>query len=68
MMVQSLLDIFRVESQGVRWLESSASPDEANARIQQLGVRISGEYVVLNHATGAKLVIKIDVGGRVAGN
>lgn len=56
----SPVDIFRVETQGVLWLESAGSVDEAKARIQQLATEESSEYVVLNHTTGNKLTVKID--------
>ena len=48
------IDIFRVEHRGVRWLGSAASLEDAKARIQQLGDRHSGEYLVLNQLTGNK--------------
>jgi hypothetical protein len=60
MKVQAPIDIFRVEPKGVLWLESSTSVDEARARIQLLGVQDPGEYVLLNQATGNKLMIKAD--------
>lgn len=58
--VHSPVDIFRIDQQGVLWLESSRSVDEATARIQQLGARTSGEYLLLNHTTGVRLTIKVD--------
>lgn len=54
------IDIFRVDLNGVLWLESLASVDEAKARIQLLAVADPGEYVVLNQTTGSKLTIKSD--------
>jgi hypothetical protein len=54
------VDIFRLDPKGVLWLESSASVDEAKARIRQLAAQASEEYVILDQATGTKLVIKID--------
>jgi hypothetical protein len=62
------VDIFRVDTQGVLWLESSRSVDEATARIQQLGAKTSGEYLLLNHATGNKLTIKVEAAGAASGN
>jgi hypothetical protein len=61
--VHAPVDIFRIDTQGPLWLESSRSVDEATARIQQLGAKASGEYMVLNHATGNKLVIKVENAG-----
>lgn len=60
MKVHTPIDIFRVESKGVLWLESSTSVDEARARIQLLGAQNPGEYVLLNQSTGNKLMIKAD--------
>lgn len=54
------IDIFRVDPKGVLWLESSASLDEARARISELGGSNPGEYVLLNQTTGNKLMIKVD--------
>jgi hypothetical protein len=60
MINKSPLDIFRVERQGVLWMESVATLEDAKARIQQLAARESGEYVVLNHLTGDKIVFNTD--------
>jgi hypothetical protein len=54
------LDIFRVETGGVRWLESAATLEDAEARVQELAVRAPAEYLVLNQKTGERLVIKLD--------
>jgi hypothetical protein len=51
---QCPIDIFRIEHQGVRWLESAATLEDAKARIQQFAERHSGEYLVLNQLTGNK--------------
>jgi len=56
----SPVDIFRIDIQGPLWLESSRSVDEAKARIHQLGARTSGEYMVLNHATGSKVIFNVE--------
>jgi hypothetical protein len=65
--VHSPVDIFRIDTQGPLWLESSRSVDEATARIHQLGSKTSGEYMVLNHATGAKVMIKVENAGAGSG-
>jgi hypothetical protein len=56
MISQSPLDIFRVESHGVLWIESAPTLEDAKARVQQLAARESAEYVVLNQLTGDKFV------------
>jgi hypothetical protein len=51
---QCPIDIFRVEHQGVLWLESAASLEEAKTRIEEFGKRQSGDYLVVNQLTGNK--------------
>jgi hypothetical protein len=67
MKVYSPVDIFRVDKQGPLWLESSGSVDEATARIQQLGAKTSGLYMLLNHTTGNRLTINVEGAGAAAG-
>ncbi len=52
-------DIFRVDSDGVRWLTSTATVEEAKAHISQTD-RGASEYLLLNQITGNKIVLKID--------
>ncbi len=56
------LDIFRVETSGVLWVESAATMEDAKARVQELAVRSPAEYILLDQKTGDKLVIKPDGG------
>jgi hypothetical protein len=56
MINQTPLDIFRVERQGVLWMESAATLEDAKARIQQVAARESGTYLVLNQVTGDRFV------------
>lgn len=58
MKLHSPVDIFRVDPKGVLWLESSASVDEAKARIQQLRADASHEYIILDQTTNTKVVVK----------
>jgi len=51
-------DIFQIDPAGVRWLESVASLDRAKTRIHELAVGSPGEYLLLDHKTGDKLLIK----------
>jgi hypothetical protein len=54
-------DIFRAESNGsVLWIGSAANAAEAKARVQELGMRSPGDYLLLNQKTGNKLVIRQD--------
>jgi len=59
-MIHQTLDIFRVDTLGVRWLDSASTVEGAQLRIRQLGGKIPGEYLVLNQVTGNRLVIKTD--------
>jgi hypothetical protein len=58
--VTHLLDIFRVETSGVLWVESAATIEDAKARVQELAVGSPAEYIVLDQKTGNKLLIKLD--------
>jgi hypothetical protein len=59
--MNALFDIFRTETNGgVLWIESAATLESAKARVQELGKRSPGEYLLLNQETGNKLVIRLD--------
>ena len=62
------IDILRIESSGVLWVESAKSVACAEARIQQLALSSPGEYIVLEHATGKKYVIKAEAPQQLYGN
>jgi hypothetical protein len=53
-------DIFRIDRAGVRWLESAESLDHAKARIRELALSFPGEFILLDHKTGNKVVINAD--------
>jgi hypothetical protein len=56
-------DLFRLEGEGeVRWLEAAATLEHAKARIKELAAHVSGEYLILDQKTGAKLVIDCKMG------
>ena len=55
----STCDIFRMEADGVRWLETATTVDAAKARIQQLAKQSEKvSFVVVDHRTGNKLVFE----------
>jgi len=55
------IDIFALESGGgVNWLGSAQTLEDAKARIQELARRSPGEFVLLNHHTGKKFIVKPD--------
>ena len=51
-------DIFKVESSGLRWMESVADLERARARVKVLAASSPGEYIILNQKTGEKISIK----------
>ena len=54
------VDIFRVETRGVRWLESAATLECAEVRVKKLARESPGEYFVLDQRTGNKHVIRLE--------
>ena len=48
------LDIFRIESGGVRWCEAAATFETAKARIQKLDLSLPGKYFIFDHQTGLR--------------
>jgi cobalamin biosynthesis protein CbiG len=51
-------DIFYVEAGGAtRWIEVTASIEDAQARIQELAVGATGEYLIVSQETGHKTVV-----------
>lgn len=55
-----IVDVFRFEASGPRWLEAAATLDGAKARVQELAAHSPGKYLLLDQKTGTKLVIKVD--------
>jgi len=61
------IDIFKIDSDGPRWLQAAASLEEARAHIQKIAGAATGEYLLMNQVTGNKVVLKVncDVDGNV---
>src|SRR5260370_18613108 len=51
-------DIFKVESDGPRWMEAAENLERAKARVKILATSSPGEYVIANQDTGEKISIK----------
>jgi hypothetical protein len=58
------IDIFQMDSAGVRWLEAAPNLEHAKARVKEFAATSPGEYVVLDQKTGNKIVIR---SGKVQG-
>ncbi len=52
------IDIFQMDSAGVRWLEAAPNLEHAKARVKEFAANSPGEYVVLDQKTGNKIVIR----------
>ena len=52
-------DIFLVDKNGVLWLQSAASLDDAKSYIEQVGSRTGGEFLVLDQEPDIKLKIEV---------
>jgi hypothetical protein len=52
------IDIFQMETAGVRWLESAPDLEHAKARVKEFAANSPGEYVVLDQKTGNQIVIR----------
>jgi hypothetical protein len=52
--------VFRVEENGLRWLESASSLAAATARVRELAAHSLGEYLVVDQRTGEKYAIAAD--------
>jgi hypothetical protein len=59
-MLATSFDIFRVEANGVRWLEAAANLEEAKSLVQQIANTAPGEFLLLNQHTGDKTLMKLD--------
>ena len=54
-----MLDLFRLECGGVRWLQSVATLESAQARLQELAATSPAEYLVVDLKTGDRHLIKL---------
>ncbi len=62
-----LFDVFKTEGNGdVIWRGASASMEEAKGLIQRLAIDAPGEYLILSHQTGDRLLIVIRPDDRLA--
>jgi hypothetical protein len=52
-------DIFRIEKNGLTWIEPARTLDDAKARIQEHNAKEPGDYYISNPSTGDR--IRLDV-------
>ena len=57
-------DILKLQSTGLRWLESAPDLECAEARVQTLGLSSPGEYLIFCHQTDKKCIFQIGDGER----
>jgi len=53
-------NVFRVEENGLRWVESASSLATATARVHELAAHSMGDYLVVDQGTGEKYAIAAD--------
>ena len=57
--MMSSYDIFKLLPDGtVRWIEATATLDDAKQRIEQITPSSPGEYVIVNQNTGNRFFLK----------
>ena len=56
-------DILRVDGGGLRWMQASATLEDAKARVAELMKVQRCEYLIISQQTGHKISIKPEGGG-----
>ena len=54
------LDIFRIESGDLRWCESVANMETANARIEKLALALRGSYFIFDQKSGQRTHVSVE--------
>jgi hypothetical protein len=52
-------DVFRINNNGLTWIEPAVTLDDALTRIQQHGAKEPGNYFVFDHRTGERIMLKV---------
>ncbi|MGB2666289.1 MAG: hypothetical protein WAK48_19960 [Candidatus Acidiferrum sp.] len=52
-------DIFRIDNNGLTWLELAITLDDAKTRIQQRGAKEPGNYFIFDQGTGDRIMMKV---------
>ena len=53
-------DIFRMKNGEYAWLEVTMTPDDAEARVQELGAAEPGEYLIFNQKTCGRISLRVE--------
>jgi hypothetical protein len=56
------LDIFRIESGDLRWCESVANMETAQARIKKLALSSRGNYFIFDQKSGQRTQVNVESG------
>lgn len=52
-------DVFRIDDNGLTWIESAVTLDDALMRIQQHGAKQPGDYFIFDQSTGERIMLKL---------
>ncbi len=52
-------DVFRIDKKGLTWIEPAVTLDDALTRIQKHSAKEPGDYFVLDHRSGEKIMLKV---------
>jgi hypothetical protein len=53
-------DIFTMKNGEYVWLEVTMTPDDAEARVQELGAAEPGEYLIFNQKTCGRISLRVE--------
>jgi hypothetical protein len=56
------LDIFKIESGGLRWCEAVTSIETAKARIEKLALSSRGNYFIFDQKSGQRIHVNVESG------
>jgi hypothetical protein len=56
-------DIFQLEENGVLWIGSAATVEDAKEQLRQIAARAPAKYLLFDQKTGTKLVIALPHSG-----
>jgi len=54
------LDIFKIESDDLRWCEAAANMETAKARIEKLALSSRGNYFIFDQKSGERIHVSVE--------